>query len=43
MRFLWQEAYKSAFELLKNQFKVNKILITLDPQKLFRVETDISK
>jgi RNase H-like domain found in reverse transcriptase/Integrase zinc binding domain len=42
-RFIWQEAHKSAFELFKDQFEVGKILIALDPQKPFRVETDTSK
>jgi RNase H-like domain found in reverse transcriptase len=43
MRFTWQEVHKAAFELFKDQFKVGKILIAPDPQKLFRVETDASK
>jgi Reverse transcriptase (RNA-dependent DNA polymerase)/RNase H-like domain found in reverse transcriptase len=42
-RFTWQEAHRSAFELLKDQFEVGKILIAPDPQKPFRVETDASK
>jgi RNase H-like domain found in reverse transcriptase/Reverse transcriptase (RNA-dependent DNA polymerase) len=42
-RFIWQDTHRSAFELLKNQFEVGKILIAPDPQKLFRVETDASK
>jgi RNase H-like domain found in reverse transcriptase len=43
MKFIWQEAYKLAFELLKDQFEVGKILIAPDPQKPFRVKTDASK